>query len=430
MDKQELTKIIHNILWMIFDRVFVIVMGLFVTLRVVNYYQMYDYGVYQYALSVIAILEMGTFFVDARVVKKMYLAYDNSDVVFSVTILRLLITFCIMLVSVVCAFLMNTDRLFIIIFVLLLLNLNVNQLKFGITNYLEYNLESKIITIVSSIVLFIGYLFQLYIVKLCLPIVYICLVSILVTIVNCIILFNIFFKKYNSCINLFVGINKELLKIVFLESLPLALAAICAGIYAHCDVLMIGGLMSMREVAVYGLAVKLVNTLQLPLNPIRESLYPLFVKRYGDNIKAFYNLYLKISSILTWLVIVGVLLSYCALSIVFKFVNTSYADSLYVYIILSFSVIFIYNASLRSSYVTIINKGKILMISQIISVFVNIVLNVFLIMCIGMFGAAISTVLTQFLSLFVSNVFFGEEGKRIFSIQFKAFNPIYIIRKN
>ena len=70
MDKQELTKIIHNILWMIFDRVFVIVMGLFVTLRIVNYYQMYDYGVYQYALSVVAILEMGTFFVDARVVKK------------------------------------------------------------------------------------------------------------------------------------------------------------------------------------------------------------------------------------------------------------------------------------------------------------------------------------------------------------------------
>ena len=70
MSRKEISKIIYNILWMTFDRVFVIVMGLFVTLRIINYYQISDYGIYQYAVSIIAILEMGTFFCRCKSGKK------------------------------------------------------------------------------------------------------------------------------------------------------------------------------------------------------------------------------------------------------------------------------------------------------------------------------------------------------------------------
>ena len=47
----------------------------------------------------------------------------------------------------------------------------------------------------------------------------------------------------------------------------------------------------------------------------------------------------------------------------------------------------------------------------------------------GIIGAAIATAVTQFLSLFVSNLF-CKDSKNIFWIQLKGINPLNIIRKD
>ena len=65
------------------------------------------------------------------------------------------------------------------------------------------------------------------------------------------------------------------------------------------------------------------------------------------------------------------------------------------------------------------------MISQIAAVFVNVGLNLALIPTIGIYGAAIATIITQFSSLFLSNMFF-QNGREVFTIQLKALNPIHL----
>ena len=67
------------------------------------------------------------------------------------------------------------------------------------------------------------------------------------------------------------------------------------------------------------------------------------------------------------------------------------------------------------------------MISQIIAVFINIVLNYLMIPKIGIYGAAIATIITQFSSLLLSNYFF-KDGKEVFWIQLKSLNPINIYK--
>ena len=429
MNKKDLKKILYNVFWMILDKILVMIMGFIVTLKVINHYQVFEYGIYQYVLSVIAIIEMGTFFVDSRVIKKMYSVYNADLIIFNATIVRVIITSLILIISLFYVILFNTNSLFIVTFIFMSLNLIICQLKFGISNYLEYNLKSKIITLISSLVLIVGYLFQLYIVYLGLSIVYICIVTCIMSFISFILLCLVYFIIQKKDKEFTFTIRYDFIKTVLIESFPLAIAAICAGIYSHCDVLMIGKLINMKEVAIYAFAVKIVNILLLPLNPIRESIYPQFIDLYNKKKDSFYKLYLKISSILTWFIIVGLVFSYFVLLVLFKYVNLSYANSFKVYMILSLNVIFIYNASFRSSYVTIINKGKILMISQIVSVFINIILNVLLIKNIGIYGAAISTVLTQCLSLFLLNIFFGKTGKEIFFIQLKAFNPYHILER-
>lgn len=66
----DLRKILSNTLWMIFDKVFLLVLNLVVTVKIANYFGVMEYGNYQYAVSVVTILEILVAFVDGRVVKK------------------------------------------------------------------------------------------------------------------------------------------------------------------------------------------------------------------------------------------------------------------------------------------------------------------------------------------------------------------------
>ena len=67
------------------------------------------------------------------------------------------------------------------------------------------------------------------------------------------------------------------------------------------------------------------------------------------------------------------------------------------------------------------------MYSQLISVLANVAMNVIGIRLWGMYGAALATIVTQAVSLMISNFFFGEEGKRVFLWQLKAINPLMML---
>ena len=47
----DLKKILSNTLWMIFDKVFLLVLNLIVTVKIANYFGVVEYGNYQYAVD-------------------------------------------------------------------------------------------------------------------------------------------------------------------------------------------------------------------------------------------------------------------------------------------------------------------------------------------------------------------------------------------
>ena len=133
---------------------------------------------------------------------------------------------------------------------------------------------------------------------------------------------------------------------------------------------------------------------------------------------------------MTWIYIIGVSLSFIVLPYAFRFLNEEYAEAFPIYQVYVIGTFFMYNAALRAGHFTLINRGNILMYSQIVSVILNIVLNYVLINAMGIYGAAIATSITQGISLLVSNLFFGKDGKEVFIWQIKALNPIHIFKRN
>ena len=210
------------------------------------------------------------------------------------------------------------------------------------------------------------------------------------------------------------------IKEIIIESIPLAIAAAAATIYTKCDSVMLGSLLSTKEVGIYSISSKLISMLQLFLVPIQTTLFVKLLEWYKQGANVYKRNYVKVTTTITWFAIMGTICSFVILPFIMRFLKQEYFLAIKPYKILSIGTIFAYNAILRSSHLTLTGNGKILLYVQIITLVINVILNYFFIRLWGMNGAAIATTISQGISLFVSNIFF-DDTKFIFKCQYEAF---------
>lgn len=423
----NLIRILANTGWMLFDKVFILILNLVVTVRIANYYGTLGYGMYQYAVSIVALFEIFVTFVDARVVKKRYTTENPNELVWNATITRMLFSVISLLGGVIYLLFCGEQADYYLIFIVLLVNAIISSLRFGMQNRYEYLLKSKKVIVASNIALTIGGVFQLIAVSLHMSILAIAVITAVSSLISLIIVYFQYRKEFGRLIQ--GNFKKKLIFGLIRESLPLAIAASCAIVYSRCDSIMIGNMLSKEKVGIYAIAVKLISVVQIGISPIRESVYPKLIELYETDREQYAKRYIQITSILTWLFILGVLASFVVIPYAFRFLNPEYSEAFPIYQVYVLGTFFMYNAGLRAGHFTLINRGYVLMYSQIISVILNVGLNYLLIKTIGVYGAAIATVITQGASLWVSNLFFGDAGKEVFKWQLKGLNPLYIFKK-
>lgn len=421
----HLRRILSNICWMLFDKVFILFINLVVTVRIANYYGSQGYGVYQYAVSIVAVFEILVCFVDARVVKKRYISENAGELVWNATITRLLFSVLSLIAGIIYLCFCKESNEYYVIFLVLLVNAVIINLRFGMWNRYEYLLKSKKIVVAANIALALGGGLQLVAVSLHLSIIAIAVITAISSFVSLVIVYFQYRKDYGRLIQ--GKFNKSLVEGLIRESLPLAVAASCAIIYSRCDSIMIGNMMTKEQVGIYAIAVKLISLVQIALVPIRESVFPKLVETYKKDHRLYEQMYIQITAILTWVYVAIVVLSFLLFPIAIRILKPEYADAYPVFQIYVIGTFFMYNAGLRAGHYTLINRGSVLMYSQIVSVFFNIVLNYILIKQFGVFGAAVATGITQCISLMISNLFFGKQGKQVFIWQLKSLNPWYIL---
>ncbi len=423
-----LNKTLKNIIWMTYDRVFVLILNFFVTLVIANYYGKSIYGSYQYAISIVAIFGIFIEFNNARVLKKRFLSDDPDELVWNATVMSVIFSLITFFLGLIYSVLCKESLEYKWIFMILLFNSIILGLRFSMQSRFEFLLLSRKVILSSNIANIIGGLLQLLIVYLKKPIIYIAFIGSISAIINIIIIYFLYKKQFGKLIS--GKIKFGLIKQIFLESLPLSIGTACAIIYSKCDSVMIGNMISKSDVGVYSVALGFISVALIAIDPIRDSFYPRLIQLYNNDKNEYIKLYLKISAVLTWVSIIGILFSYIILPLVFKLYKPEYAPAFPIFCLYSINVIFMYNAGLRAGHFTMINKGKILMYSQIVSISINLLLNLFFIHRFGMYGAAIATAITQFISLYLSNLFWGKEGTEVLIWQIRGINPKYIFQKN
>ncbi|MCD8196782.1 MAG: oligosaccharide flippase family protein [Lachnospiraceae bacterium] len=420
----DFVRILSNTAWMVFDKVFLLALNLVVSVRIANYYSALGYGSYQYAVSVVAVFEIITTFIDGRIVKKKYMGFDPDAVVVTATVTRVLLAAASVLAGTVFLFAYGGDIQFSIIFFLLLLNMALGNLKFGMVNRFEYLLKSRKVVVASDLAAFAASVLQLLAVHCHWPLTSLALIALTSTVISTVIISYQYRREFGG--RSLKLMDWELFRKMLSESFPLAVAFACGTIYNRCDSIMLGAMMTYAQVGIYSIAASLINVVQIAISPIRESVYPKLLSLYEADHEEYARCYVRISSAMTWLYIAGVAFSFCILPFLFRFLNEEYAEAFPVYRVLVLGTFFMYNAALRSGHFAVIGKGKLLTYSQAVSVVFNVVLNVVGIRLWGMYGAAVATVITQAVSLWFFNLFF-EEGREVFRWQIRALNPVHIV---
>ena len=83
-----MNKIIKNIAWLLFDKVFILILQFFVGVKIANYYGSESFGLYNYAISLVSFSAILFELLNDRVVKKYFQEENFTKVIHNFNIFR------------------------------------------------------------------------------------------------------------------------------------------------------------------------------------------------------------------------------------------------------------------------------------------------------------------------------------------------------
>jgi O-antigen/teichoic acid export membrane protein len=207
----------------------------------------------------------------------------------------------------------------------------------------------------------------------------------------------IFFDK-----NIFFSMNSY--------GFPLFLANISAVSLNVIDRYSLNSLAFLKSVALYTLAFKITSVLKLVIvDSMKLALGPMMLKRIGSpDIKRFYTKVLLYSSYVLMFAIIGIsLFSFEIIKVIAK--SNQYWEAVVIIPFLALSVVFVNMKDVTVYGLHVVKKTRIIGIIVIFSTLLGLGLNFLLIPLWDITGAAIATLLTQFIFFLVCYYYSQKE---------------------
>lgn len=405
-------------------------MQFFVGVKIANYYGATLFGQYSYAISLVAFSNIFFELINSRVLKKYYTKNNFNILVFNTNFFKNSIAIILFFIPIIYKFFYKIDDTLFCLLLLLCLDNVLMTATSGIENFFEYKLEAKRIVISNNIVKIISYFLQYICMILNKGIIFIAIVRCIGSLIRVIILKYQYNSSYLGKLeNKSVKLDIKLIVKIIDESKYLWFSFVSFLIYTQTDRLMINHYLGVEEVGVYTIGMQLSNILAILIGPIQNSLFPKFLELYRNDYQKYYNFYKLTNTIITQFYLIITLISIIVVKYTFKYVYSSqYDGAILIYSILAFSVFIKANGSLQTSHMTIKNITKKSFYKTLVSLILNIILNILLIPKYGINGAAIATLITQFIALFLIDFFIKEYQEQAI-IQLKSLNLIYLIKE-
>jgi O-antigen/teichoic acid export membrane protein len=208
---------------------------------------------------------------------------------------------------------------------------------------------------------------------------------------------------------------------IFWEALPTGALLLLFSIYNRIDILILGNLKGATPVGIYGLAYKVHDNLILIAAYLMNSLFPL-LSQYQKSVESDEKLVIIYKRTFDILALFGL---GCIVSIYFfapLIINLvggeQFASSVPVLKVLVFATFFAYLNHLTGYTLIALGKQKISLVIALVTLFGNVLLNLWLIPLYSYFGAAYVTIATEAFVFILTSYFL----KKIFNLKI-SLNP-------
>ena len=237
-------------------------------------------------------------------------------------------------------------------------------------------------------------------------------------------------RKYNVIYDF--NPKKEIIKMFLILAAPFALAGIISRLYSYTDTLIMSKMLTRMELGWWSVPYKIIFAFQFIPSALTVSVFPVISRAYLENKERVAQIYRQAWQYLL-LISLPMAFGMFVLSspVILKVYKQQYALSIYALQILGFALVFMFLSYINGAMLNATNRQKsqtaIVATAWILSIFLNLIL----IPRMGIYGAAWTALITNFISwglgLYFIARFVPLEYEKMFGFFIKALNSAVIM---
>ena len=395
----EYQKILKNIGWLFFDRIFRMGMGLVVGAWVARYLGPSDFGIFNYLLATIGILTpFASLGLENMVVKELVENPSKAKIIMSTAItLRLisgLIAFAVCVT--IFYFLKGDEPQTLYIGIILALTL-IAQALISIELYYQSKVASRIAVISQSVAYIIANVLKVVLILSGTSLIAFAVVTALEMTLGG--LFMLYSLKRFSKQSLAIALDKVLAKDLMVRGWPLIFSGFMIMIYMRSDQIMLGEMVNDHEVGMYSAALKISEIWYIIPAILCNSFFPSIIDGKKLSQKIYFKKFQRLFDIL-FLISLAIAIGVTIFSdlIIDILYGEQYSGAALILTIHIWAAVFVFLGVGGNNFFIIENLQIKTFTRTALGAIANIILNMILIPKYLAVGAAIATLISQFLS--------------------------------
>ncbi len=407
--------IFKNIGWLFFDKICRLGVGLFVGVWVARYLGPDSFGIWNYCIAIVAILSaISTLGLDQVLVKQLVEnVQDEDNLMGTAFFMRLFGAILANIIGCIYIYYEGGTSLLIITFITAL---NLVFQAFDVIDLkLQSVLRSKISVIIKNLAFVFTSILKLIVIYYKGPLLYFVIISMLEIAIGGIALaFN-----YGVFRILKWRFDISYAKKFMVECWPLLLSGIIILLYMRIDQVMIGNMLNAKEVGLYSVSVKFSELWYFIPTVFANSFFPKLIKLKYDQIKykqfcaKLFKVLFMISFLISGILTIG------ATKLIITLYGTSFLASALALKISIWTSVFVFWGVGAANMLLIEDLNKHNLYKSIQGLILNVILNIILIPRMGINGAAIATLISQFYASYIYYAF-SRKTRHIFILQTKS----------
>ncbi len=424
---QGFRRYFANTSWMFGEQILRMVAALLVSIWVARYLGPAQFGIFSYAIAFVSIFGiLAKLGLDGIMVRDLVNEPQKRDIYLGTAFWLKLIGAFFMLASVAIATLFTTNDHTTNLYIFIIASGIIFQSFEVVDFYFQSQVLSKFVSICKIIQLLLSSALKVYFVVTGADLFWFVVVTLIEQVTLALTLYIAYkYQKLGSFYRHFdFNTAKKLLK----DSWPLIFSGLAMAVYMRIDQIMIKEMLGDKEVGIYSAAVRLSEVWYFIPVIITNSLAPAIISARNVSYDLYKNRLQKLCTVMVWLAIVlAIFITFFSGMLVNILFGSAYQAASGVLAIQIWGGIFVFIGVASGVFFTAENYTRKTLYRTALGAVSNVLLNIVMIPLYGIYGAAVATLISQFV-VNLAYDFFDDDVKEIRNIKIKSFFPILYIK--